>query len=680
MSSPAAPPNFIPHANGLRALAIAAIFFYHLQNDLCPCGYFGVDLFLILSGYFLARNDLPRLCAGSTSYGRYLMRKIWRIVPPWVAIALPTCALAAFIMSHQRGAIICLTTGSSALCVGNEYIAMSGNYFNPNTQENPLLHFWYIGLTMQLYLIAPFFGCYLLRRLRRAWAIAAATAAGLLSLALYCFLAFGEQSPTLMPWVAKLNFIHPYYSVLCRLWEPLLGATLALLPLPRPRAWHPWAAAAGLAVFALSLYHYPTGSYFVFPAAAASLLMLTFGGTGIVGHLLALRPLQALGGISFSLYLCHWPVFVFWKYATFNEPGLWGYVGMGVLSLLLALLLWRFVETRCTAWGRDWTPRRRAKTMLWGLAGLGLGGLALGLIPQVAHIWPARIDEDVLTFQHRIPADATEADLHGLEPGAFTWTPATIGNARHLPANFLLIGDSHAWQLVEGLTSACDARGDLRGIYLNNSCVPFWNLYILLNAGNARWDEQRARALVKWMEAQRGIRHVIISVYWNLRLHDLECRDWNYRLIPGDELEAHMLAGFRDMAKRLRAAGKEVIILHDTPRFLGRDPVDEYQRCLFLGRPLPERSISREQFTQDNERAERIISQLEAESLARVIRTAAALEFDGKYPLRAPDGRFLYRDANHLSRAGSELVAKRVLEELWPRATTSPLETSANGQ
>ncbi len=675
-TAPAAAPAFMPHANGLRALAIAAIFLYHLENGLCPCGYFGVDMFLVLSGFFLARNDLPRLRSGKVGYGAYLLRKAWRIVPPWVAVALPACLLAAFFMSQQRGAIICLTTGSSALCAGNEYIAMSGNYFNPNTQENPLLHLWYIGLTVQLYLIAPFFGCYLLRRLRRAWALAATAAAGLLSLALYCFLAFGEQSPTLMPWVAKLNFIHPYYSVLCRLWEPMLGALLAAAPLPRPRAWQPWVAAAALALFAWSIYHYPTGSYATFPAVAASLLLLAYGGAGWMGKLLSLRPLQVLGTISFSLYLCHWPVFVFWKYATFNEPGSWGYVGMSALSLLLALLLWRFVETRCTQWGRDWPSRRRAKVMLGGLGTLGLGGLALGLVPQVAHIWPARIDEDVLTFQHRIPADATEADLHGLERSAFTWTPATIGNARELPARFLLIGDSHAWQLVEGLTSACDARGDLRGVYLNNSCVPFWDLYILLNAGNARWDEARARAFVAWMEAQRDISHVIISVYWNLRLHDLECRDWNYRLIPAEELEAHMLAGFREMAQRLRAAGKQVIILHDTPRFEGRDPVDEYQRCLFLGKPLPERSVSHEQYAADNARAERIIGQLEAEGLARVIRTAEALEFGGKFPLRAPNGRFLYRDANHLSRAGSELVAERVLRELWPQAE----RTGSGGQ
>ncbi len=674
----ASPPNFLPHANGLRALAITAIFFYHLQNEFCPCGYFGVDLFLILSGYFLARNDLVRLRAGSVGYGGYLLRKAWRIMPPWVAIALPVCLLAAFIMCHQRGAIICLTTGSSALCAGNEYIALSGNYFNPNTQENPLLHLWYIGLTVQLYLLAPFFGSYLVCRLRRVWTLAALATAGMLSLGLYCFLAFGEQSPALMPWVAKLNFIHPYYSVLCRLWEPMLGAALATLPLPRPRAWHPFAAAAGLALFAFSIYHYPTGSYFVFPAVAGSLLMLAFGGAGWMGRLLSLRPLQATGAISFSLYLCHWPVFVFWKYATFNEPGIWGQVGMGLLAVLLALPLWRFVETRCTRWGRDWAPRRRAKVTLWSMGSLGLGGLALGLIPQVASIWPARIDEAVLNFQHRIPDDATEADLRGLERGAFAWTPATVGNRRELPAEFLLLGDSHSWHLVEGMTRACDARGDLRGVYLNNSCVPLWDYFLLLNSGNARWDEARARALVAWMEAQPGIRYVIVSDYWLIRLHDTDSRDWNYRLIPAEELEEHMLRGFQEMARRLRAAGKELVLLHDTPRFLGRDPVDEYQRCFFLGKPLPERHSSRGQYAQDNERAERMFARLEAEGLARVIHTAEALEFEGKYPLRSPDGKFLYRDGNHLSAHGSRLVAELLLRRLWPAETKrAEGETSA---
>ena len=59
------------HVQGLRGLAIALVVLYHLRPELCPCGYFGVDLFLVISGFLIFRNGTTR--HGTSRLGSYLL-------------------------------------------------------------------------------------------------------------------------------------------------------------------------------------------------------------------------------------------------------------------------------------------------------------------------------------------------------------------------------------------------------------------------------------------------------------------------------------------------------------------------------------------------------------------------------------------------------------------------------
>ena len=89
---------FLPHINGLRALAILAVLLYHLDAELCPCGYFGVDVFLLITGFLMFRSELSGEKLPGLRYGAYLNRKVWRLAPPVLAVGLPLALAGAVVL------------------------------------------------------------------------------------------------------------------------------------------------------------------------------------------------------------------------------------------------------------------------------------------------------------------------------------------------------------------------------------------------------------------------------------------------------------------------------------------------------------------------------------------------------------------------------------------------------
>lgn len=644
---------YLEHVNGLRGLAIAAVVLYHLQAAWCPCGYFGVDVFLVLTGYLMfLRGDRRE------GYGTWLHRKLWRINPPWMVAGLLTVLVSMLTMVPERLMPVLGSFGSAALGVSNEYTARSGGYFEPATQENPLMHLWYVGVTLQIYLILPLIDGARRRLGAWLWWLVAA-----LSLALGVVVNYREEVPWLMQHGRELkDLFPPYYSIATRLWEPMAACGALLLPAWEERR----SLRAGLSLFGLLLLIVPmwlseTGSPCVYPAVAGSLLLLRYGDTGPVRWLLSLRPLQAAGRISFSLYLVHWPVMALWRYLRFNQTTAWEHAGMVALSLLLAAALYTAVEKRCGGWQKR-LGRRSACCMLGAMAAAAaLWGL-MAAFPSISRWLPGSCGDDVTEGSHPIlTLRLPDADLQGFPHKVFRKRPRPLGNNTDVPVSFMLLGDSHCWHLCYGLDALCRERGTLRGMALNSSCVPAWNCYLERDNGDAQFSREYGEQLLAWLGSQKHIHTVVIADFWNLRLSDNTIRDWDMRRIPREQARAAIIAGIVEFCRRLRARGKRVIVLRDTPFFPGdKTPLDTWQRRRLLGLPEELPALRRGEWQALRERNEDLFRALQAEGFD--IPDPAPVLLDGdEYRLRTRAGRFLYRDSNHLSRPGSLRVAEWLL-------------------
>ena len=327
----------------------------------------GVDVFFVISGYLITGGILRDLENGRFTIRDFYHRRIRRIMPAYFVLIFGV--FAAGCMLYYAAPLILL---GDAVVAGTLFLAnfhfwiVTADYF-AQVHSQALLHLWSLSIEEQFYLFMPLLSAILWKVRRRSVAP---------TLSVFALLSFSTAIWAVMN--GKQN--SAFYFLHFRAWELLAGSLLATLPaisgvpgaplLPQskllakhiePANGHrkggAWAALEKRRVLLAEVGLLMVLSSYVilssrtpFPGAAAlppvlgTALLIRYGGTGPVSRLLACRPLVLVGKISYSLYLWHWPIIVFWRYAAYDQLASYDYIGMFLLSLLLGCLSWRFVE------------------------------------------------------------------------------------------------------------------------------------------------------------------------------------------------------------------------------------------------------------------------------------------------------------------------------------------------
>lgn len=240
--------------------------------------------------------------------------------------------------------------------------------------------------------------------------------------------------------------------------------------------------------------------------------------------------------------------------------------------------------------------------------------------------------------------------------------PYAQGNDSSVPFSYVLMGDSHAWHLNHGFDSVLREQGGRRGVFLNYSCVPAVDCFWESHDGNINWSRSAARSVTQWLVNSPQLKTVIISCYWKVRLKSQIVRTWNRASIPPAQRRKHIEKGLREFCTTLKAAGKRVIILMDTPYWTRPDPVDRYERSLAAGREFIWPVMSQETFDKKTVNNRKFLLSLQSEGLVECLDVAPLLRGeDGAYHLRNENGDFLYRDTDHLTRFAARPIAEFVL-------------------
>ncbi len=664
--------SYLSHVNGIRAIAILGVLFYHLNAEYCPVGYFGVDIFLVICGFLLFRKLLSPEEIRVFRYGNYLVGKAWRILPSWFVLTLAVMVLAVGLMVSHREISVFYTARSSALLYADYYIdRVGGDYFNTLAQQNPLLHLWYLSITEQLYILVPIIIVPIVRMFSRRVALCVIGGISLFSLAYFVL-----STTRLLPVALQTELLGitgsrtAYYHLLPRFWEVGAGTVIGSLPslalFPR---WRQFLASVSLLGILVSFFLYKTGSNSSYLTVVCTVLLLRYGGAGRVAAILNNRLLQWVGTISFSLYLWHWPIMVFWKYCCFDNPGLWDEAGMVLLSFLLAWGAWRWIETfripsagrwgglwRCAIWGLP--PAMVALTVLGNYHAAGRNSYTWNhsLVPSFRE--DARVLQGVLSRE----TDPT------LTPASL-FTPRSIGNPESNSSEpfFFLMGDSHSEHLYEGAYLACQRRG-IRGVYFGRS---FWQIVQLSSDGAGEFIYPDLDVpTYRYLEAHPEIKYVVLAVYWdlNMNFHAADVRLANNDLgnvYSAESYRAFMEARIRKLCVSIHAMGKKVILLGDVPSFDENElsPIDRWERCMQLGIEYTDVVIIPAEHVRKQAEEVRFFQSLVAEGLACYIDVAPSLLVDGLYRSRIGD-EFMYKDTNHLTPAASRRVGEYLVERI----------------
>ncbi len=214
----------------LRGLAIILIILFHLNPEHFPYGYFGVEVFLVISGYLLMKSLQKQQM--QIRLGEFARKKVLRLFTP-VAVIVPLTLLAGmFLLDYTDLATASSTGGYTLIGAANRFLAViQSDYFAQDSSGNPFLHMWYLAVTVQIYLLFAG-GCVLYRYLPKRAAASLFWIAGIGSfLWAYSYPIHNLLQEIGVPvWEQVRPTSH--YMTLPRLWEVCAGILLAIYPPP----------------------------------------------------------------------------------------------------------------------------------------------------------------------------------------------------------------------------------------------------------------------------------------------------------------------------------------------------------------------------------------------------------------------------------------------------------------
>jgi peptidoglycan/LPS O-acetylase OafA/YrhL len=365
--------NYRREIDGLRAVAVLSVIAYHAGFSYVSGGFVGVDIFFVISGYLITTLILTEQSQGRFSLLKFYDRRARRILPALFVMLLTCLPFAWAWMLPKALDDFSQTLAGVATFSSNFVLWHNSGYFNAENELKPLLHTWSLAVEEQYYWLFPIFVLAASRLGKR-------TIAGILILVAISSLGLAEWGSTHYP--TSTFFLLP-----SRAWELLVGALLAhaLIRGPEQSARAPlprWAleliGAAGLAALLISVVLFD--KYTPFPSLYA--LLPTLGTACVIGaasartlagRLLGSKPFVGIGLVSYSAYLWHQPLFAFARIHQMSELSPAANGALCVLSLLLAVVSWKCIETPFRA--RHFMTSRNA-AVLWitgSLAFLGVG-------------------------------------------------------------------------------------------------------------------------------------------------------------------------------------------------------------------------------------------------------------------------------------------------------------------
>jgi peptidoglycan/LPS O-acetylase OafA/YrhL len=357
---------------GIRAVSAILILAYHIWGGKVSGG---VDVFFVVSGFLMTTVLLRRVA----EEGHIVPLTFWagiirRIAPSAYAVLLGTFVLGFFFLPPQFWLVTINELLFAAAHLENfQLMRLSVDYLAKDNPASPFQQFWALSVQVQFYFLLPLIigaGLFLSKKRGTLRPMAATVAA-------FCFASFlyslfiTSQAPS-----------GAYFDTAARLWEFMVGALVAIaLPYLRlSRRWATVASATGLAVLLFTGLLVPASLHFpgyiaALPVAGAVLLLIagTSDAKPPVTRLLANRYLALLGGISFTVYLWHWPVLVYTQHAL-DTTSLNFLQGMGMIAtaIVLAVITSRLVEN----------PMRRLPAVkAWPSYALGAACFALVALP-----------------------------------------------------------------------------------------------------------------------------------------------------------------------------------------------------------------------------------------------------------------------------------------------------------
>ncbi|MEP1446575.1 MAG: acyltransferase family protein [Paraglaciecola sp.] len=424
---------------GLRALAVLSVVIFHISPDHITGGYLGVDVFFVISGYLIMGQIWRALNESRLSFTEFYTKRFQRLLPALVTVLIISTLAAYYLLLPGEYRDYTYSVFSSLFYFSNFWFYTKSGYFDAELQTSPLLHTWSLSVEEQFYFIFPF----LLVFLYKACSTTKKALGALVIIAIVTLL--------LSEWLLSYDQSLSFYASPTRFWQFIVGGLLAISKINAPKqGLSQLLSLIGLAILVFVIFTFdektPFPGFMAIPVTLATALVIyARAERGIMGWVLSNPVSNFFGNISYSFYLWHWPVIIFYKIYLFDE-----FIEFEKVEKLIALII-SIVLASVTYWfieipfkNRKLTPSSFKPILISMTVTLGLAFTVVGSSYfQRTHFTQQTIQyESYLAYKN--PERQTDCFLTSLRNNFDLFNKEKCITAKPGKFNILLLGDSHA--------------------------------------------------------------------------------------------------------------------------------------------------------------------------------------------------------------------------------------------
>jgi peptidoglycan/LPS O-acetylase OafA/YrhL len=627
--------------DGLRALAVLLVVFFHAKFTIISGGFIGVDVFFVISGFLISIIISKEVSGNRFSFKHFYLRRIKRLGPALIALLILTTIPAYLFLFSDDFEIFSRNLIHVFLTTSNFFLWQNtGGYFSPNTDLIPLLHTWSLAVEEQFYFIWPAM-LILLYKLTKGRHLITLMFVVLISLIV------------LSVYLANTKPHSAYFLLPARGFELMMGALLAIayerLPNLNKLVNH-LLSILGLGLIIIPAFIISKQSVFpgfnaLWPCLGTVLLIITGKDNhkkGLVNTIISHRSFVFFGLISYSLYLWHWPIFVFIQYLGLELVGLVRVFAM-LIAFIMGYLSWRFIEQSIYNINLPTLGSAMKKIMLPAFITLTV---IYGVI-DVKNGFPERFDNlsefnKKTNFPSTVRSKCHDADLIGNTDQCW------LGIKKEA-LDGMLVGDSFA----NHSASFIDVLAKDAGLFIHDSTSGGHPILTQLIAPSVyAYPEKYANNRLKYA---MQFEHIIIGVNWDL-----------YK-IPSNLNYEILLSTIGDMIKQDKKVSVIISVPKTTKQNLHKLKLVKADRFVFFDdydSSIPNIAYSKNHIINEMKIRFPKINYIDLRDVMCDISSCDAMI----------NNTIIYRNSDHLNTSGAAMMAKKYLSKVGNPFKSAPIE------
>tara|TARA_B100000242_G_scaffold293727_1_gene272786 strand:+ start:1831 stop:3867 length:2037 start_codon:yes stop_codon:yes gene_type:complete len=666
--------------DGLRALAVLPVVFYHAGITIFSGGFIGVDVFFVISGYLITNIILSDIEKKRFSLKNFYERRARRILPALVLVSL-ACIPFSLLLFRDIYLLEFVRSLVSLIFFSSNFLFWSeSGYFSNNTEFKPLIHTWSLSVEEQYYILFPVIFLFFLKFFKFYTKI---------FFIIMCIISFA-----LCVWG---SFHYPeatFYLLPFRGWEIILGVLTAIFlkenKLRLKKIYYEFLSFFGLTLIVGSIIFLNSNSIFpsynaIFPTIGTVLLIIFCRENTFLYKVFTIKYLVYLGLISYSLYLWHQPILAFTKFYYLNEVSIFFKLLAIMVSIFISYYCWNYIEQ----------PFRNRKKISFKFFSLLL--LFIILIFTITWAYTVKFSNFNNIYLQKPEALKNNKKIEyfdsqlKVKTNSETMFFASIKPIKkEVSKKVLVLGDSHA-QIYNLMGEYYASKYGIEWhSYIFQGCPPIFGYYKIYNIEQTKPSkkQEECKEQVKIWEKfiKKNGQHfdyVILASRWNYIFNHQEYENTQYRkdaLISNDKIfknndkillnsRENFKIGLKETIKIVNTAGPRVIIFSQPP-LLKRNPI----RCMgvselsysFCANASYENIIRRGLFINETILNENILNNKKNFYL---ILDNFLCDHNKKYCFSKKESKLLYKDDDHLSYEGVYFISKE-----WEKKSYFPFK------